>query len=85
MAKTSVADTPAHPIERQIHTIREYKVMLDADLAALYGVDDAGSQSKPVQRNVPRGFRRTSCSMLTPDGQRPCVRSQSVIASKRKH
>lgn len=42
-----------HPIERQIHTIRGHRVMLDADLAALYGVM-TGNLNKAVKRNGER-------------------------------
>jgi len=52
---------PLERIERAIHVIREQKVMLDADLAALYEVE-TGALVRAVKRNLDR-FRTTSCSI----------------------
>jgi hypothetical protein len=53
MAETHGVDTPAHPIERHIHTIRGQRVMLDAELAALYGVPTKVF-NQAVRRNIER-------------------------------
>ena len=44
---------PAERIERAIYLIRGHKVMLDADLAALYGVETK-SLNLAVKRNLDR-------------------------------
>lgn len=44
---------PSHVIVSQIYVIREHKVMLDKDLAALYQVT-TGNLNKAVQRNIKR-------------------------------
>ena len=44
---------PLERIARSIHLIRDQKVMLDADLAALYGVDTR-TLVQAVRRNVER-------------------------------
>jgi len=41
------------PIQHQIHCVRGHKVMLDSDLAALYGVLTK-SLNRAVQRNLER-------------------------------
>ena len=52
MAKTE-AIIPQERIERAILMLRGHKVMLDADLAALYGVE-TGALVRAVQRNIDR-------------------------------
>jgi len=42
-----------HRIEQMIYIIREHKVMLDSDLAALYGVT-TGALNQAVKRNIDR-------------------------------
>lgn len=44
---------PAVAIERRIHTIRDHRVILDADLAALYQVETS-NLNKAVKRNLDR-------------------------------
>jgi hypothetical protein len=44
---------PVERIQRAIYLIRDQKVMLDADLAALYGVT-TGNLNKAVKRNLQR-------------------------------
>jgi len=44
---------PAERIERSILMIRGHKVMLDTDLAALYGVE-TGQLVRAVKRNISR-------------------------------
>jgi len=51
--KTSTALIPAERIERAILLVRGQKVMLDSDLASLYGVD-TGQLVRAVKRNVER-------------------------------
>ena len=45
--------TPVELIERRIHVIREHRVMLDSDLAELYGVATK-NLNKAVRRNLAR-------------------------------
>jgi hypothetical protein len=45
--------TKAGPIDRVIHVIRYQRVLLDADLAALYGVDTK-ALVQAVKRNLAR-------------------------------
>jgi len=53
MAKKPSSTTPARQLERHIHTIRGQRVMLDADLAALYGVETKVF-NQAVRRNAAR-------------------------------
>src|SRR5262245_35946169 len=53
MAKHSKAALPAEVIEQKIYLIRGHKVMLDADLAELYGVT-TGNLNLAVLRNPKR-------------------------------
>jgi len=52
--------TDARPVESLIRVIRGQKVILDADLAALYRVETR-ILNQAVRRNMDR-FRKTSCS-----------------------
>jgi hypothetical protein len=54
MSKHAVAPVPPEFIEQKIYLIRGHKVMLDADLATLYGVT-TGNLNLAVRRN-PRRF-----------------------------
>jgi ORF6N domain len=54
---------PLERIERKILLIRDHKVMLDADLAELYGVT-TGVLVRQVKRN-PKRFPRDFCFQLT--------------------
>ena len=45
--------TPVEQVERLIHLVRGEKVLLDADLAVLYGVT-TGNLNKAVKRNQQR-------------------------------
>ncbi len=96
MPNTSVI--PAERIERAIYLIRGHKVMLDVDLAALYGVT-TGNLNKAVARNVGRfpedfmfrltaeEFERLSfhsgISSTAPESGTSGLRSQSVISNAR--
>ena len=53
MTKRSPAAIPSELIEQKIYLIRGHKVMLDADLAALYGVT-TGNLNLAVRRNPKR-------------------------------
>ena len=49
----SIVPIPNERIVNQIHLLREKKVMLDRDLAELYGVD-TGQLTRQVRRNIDR-------------------------------
>jgi len=49
----------SRPVESLIHVIRGQKVMFDADLAALYGVETR-RLNEAVKRNIDR-FPKPSC------------------------
>ena len=51
--KEAAPSAPLERIARSIHLIRDLKVMLDADLAALYGVDTR-TLVQAVRRNIER-------------------------------
>jgi len=65
-------------IERRIHLIRGLRVILDADLAELYGVQTK-ALNQAVSRN-PGRFPRDFSFSLTPD-EMANLRSQSVTSS----
>jgi hypothetical protein len=64
-------------IERRIHVIRGVRVMLDADLAALYGVE-TGYLNLAVRRNLAR-FPADFMFRLTTEESR-ALRSQTAIS-----
>src|SRR5262245_5641642 len=45
--------TPVELIERRIHVVRDHKVMIDSDLAELYGVPTK-QLNRSVRRNIAR-------------------------------
>jgi hypothetical protein len=53
MPKTLPPSVPRELIEQKIYLMREHKVMLDADLAELYGVT-TGNLNLAVRRNLKR-------------------------------
>ena len=61
---TRVALSPAPSVERRILSIRSQRVMLDADLASLYGVSTR-ALNQAVKRN--RRKRRRSQIVITSD------------------
>lgn len=69
---------PLERIERAILVIRGHKVMLDADLAGLYGVE-AKALNQAVRRNVER-FPADFMFQLTAE-EADHLRSQSVTSS----
>jgi hypothetical protein len=69
------------PVESLIHVIRGQKVMLDADLAAVYGVPTK-RLNEAVRRNLAR-FPETFMFRLTHE-EAAFMRSQFATSSKRK-
>lgn len=80
MPKATNSSIPAHSIERHIHIIRGQKVMLDSDLAVLYGVETR-RLNEAVKRNMER-FPETFMFRLT-DPEAAAMRSQFATSSKR--
>src|SRR5450759_121198 len=74
----SRAAIPAERIERSILVLRRHKVLLDADLAALYGVETR-VLVQAVKRNLGR-FPDDFMFQLDAD-EREALRSQSVISN----
>jgi hypothetical protein len=70
---------PVERIERWIVVLRDEKVMLDAELAALYGVSTR-ELNQAVKRNVDR-FPPDFMFQLTPD-EHDALRSQSVTLKR---
>ncbi len=68
-------------IEKMIYVIREQKVMLDSDLAELYGVETR-VLNQSVQRN-PARFPKDFMFQLTEE-EHNSLRSQFVISKKGK-
>lgn len=57
--QTNEVAVPDEVIMNKIYVVREQKVMLDRDLAELYGVETKVLK-QAVRRNLPV-FRKTSC------------------------
>ena len=72
---------PAERIASRIYVIRETKVMIDADLAALYGVPTK-QLNQAVRRN-PRRFPEDFMFQLVPE-EDDALRSQIVTANGRR-
>ena len=66
-------------IESLIYEIRGQKIMLDRDLANLYGVS-TGNLNKAVKRNIER-FPERYMFQLTPE---ECLRSQIVTLNTKQ-
>lgn len=81
MPKTSDQVRLPQPIEHHIYVIRGQKVMLDADLAALYRVQTR-RLNEAVKRNAER-FPETFMFRLT-DAEAATLRSQFATSSKRR-
>jgi hypothetical protein len=94
----SKADAVALQAERRILLIREHRVMLDYDLAALYGVE-ARPLNQAVKRNLARfpvdfmvqltpaeadHVRGFGSQAVSPEPRKPSNSSQTVMSS-RKH
>jgi len=69
---------PQERIEQRIHVFRGQKVMLDSDLASLYGVS-VSRLNQAVKRNQER-FPADFLFQLTPD-ENASLKSQSVISN----
>ncbi len=67
-------------VERRIHPVRNFNVMLDRDLAALYRVKTIALRQQ-VKRNLDR-FPEDFMFRLTPEEAETLV-SQNVIPSRR--
>ena len=81
MQKESVA-CEVFPVEALIRSVRGQKVILDSDLARLYGVRTK-ALNQAVKRNRER-FPDEFAFTLTSE-EFACVRSQSVTASKKRN
>lgn len=68
------------PIARQILVIRDKQVMLDRDLATLYGVETRAI-NQAVKRNLER-FPDRNCFQLTKNELPIAIKSQSVILNE---
>lgn len=75
---TAIAIANTVEIRDLIHTVRGKQVMLDSDLAALYGVETR-TLNQAVARNPDR-FPERFCFQLTKEGDK-ILKSQSVISS----
>jgi ORF6N domain len=64
MLKKPEPHLPSASVESRIHTIRGQRVMLDADLASLYGVETK-MLNRAVRRN-PERFPDTAICHATP-------------------
>lgn len=83
--KPTASEMPAPAIESRILLIRGHKVMLDADLAALYGVA-TGRLNEAVKRNAKR-FPEDFMFQLSGDESREveALRSQNAILKRGQH
>ncbi len=73
---TMVKENKLHDITNKIHIIKNQKVMLDSDLADLYGVE-VRSINQAVKRNKER-FPEDFCFKLS-FSELADIKSQSVI------
>jgi ORF6N domain len=80
MPKTVKSGVPIPSIEHHIHVIRDQKVMLDSDLAALYGVPTKRF-NEAVKRNLSRFPERFMLRLTKEEAAK--MRSQFATASKR--
>lgn len=74
-----ITNLPGDPIENKIHTIRGARVMIDADLAELYGVTTK-ALNQAVKRN-PERFPQTFMFQLSKE-ESESLRSQIVTLKK---
>ena len=79
MAKEKVSLTVAHPLEDLIFDVRGHKVMLDADLARIYGVRTK-VLNQAVKRNLTK-FPSDFMFRLTEDEANIVQRSRSQIVT----
>lgn len=76
----TTAIVPVERIERRIYLIRGHKVMLDTDLAPLYGVP-VSRLNEAVKRNIERFPPDFMFRLTAVEGK--CLTSQSAIANRR--
>lgn len=77
-AKITLTTNNLQQIQQKIHTIRGQRVMLDRDLAALYGVETK-TLNQAVKRNIKRFEGEDFMFQLTKEEvQEACLRSQIV-------
>ena len=77
-AKLTLITNNLQQIQQKIHTIRGQRVMLDRDLAALYGVETK-TLNQAVKRNIKRFEGEDFMFQLTKEEvQEACLRSQIV-------
>ena len=77
-AKIILTTNNLQQIQQKIHTIRGQRVMLDRDLAALYGVETK-TLNQAVKRNIKRFEGEDFMFQLTKEEvQEACLRSQIV-------
>ncbi len=82
ITKTNTADVvPIEQVQNRIHTIRGQNVMLDSDLATLYGVQTS-ALNQAVSRNITR-FPEDFMFSLTPEETNALI-SQTVISKPGK-
>jgi ORF6N domain len=79
MAQSAVQIVPVEIIERRIYLIRDCKVMLDSDLAALYEVPTK-VLNQAVRRNLDR-FPEDFMFPLNEEELEKCLRSQIVTSN----
>ena len=79
MAENAVQIVPVEIIERKIHLIRGCKIMLDNDLADLYGVPTK-VLNQAIRRNLDR-FPADFMFRLTSEELENCLRSQIVTSN----
>ena len=77
--ETSLATTLR--IEQIIHTVRSQRVIMDNDLAAIYGVSTK-ALNQAIKRNADR-FPDDFAFRLTPEEFVDFMRSQSVASTKK--
>jgi hypothetical protein len=79
------ATATVHSVERMILLVRGRKVMVDTDLAALYGVE-TGALNQAVKRNRARFPKDFMFTLTRREGQRlRSLRSQFVILKRGAH
>ena len=78
MARTVAVKRPLATIERMIHVVRGQRVILDSDLAELYGVETR-ALLQAVRRNAAR-FPDDFMFQLTAAERNRILRSQTVIS-----
>lgn len=81
--ETSLASVSSELVEQKIHLLRSQRVMLDADLAEIYGVE-ARVLNQAVKRNLQR-FPQDFMFQLTDDEFAVLRNSSQFVTSSRKY